>query len=222
MQPLLIGDMLEMHAALLNWSLFRKGNLNDPEALVKTVQVLREAFPDHALLGEEGGISGNTSSDYLWCIDPLDGTTNYTHKYPSFGVSVAVLEKAEAVAGVVVEFAGGPGTWIQRTYTGADVTPFGLMPAPGTPLSIPAAAVSGGLHALGQCAATQDNQRWPACYLHLSMCRVSDRSKGKGSFYERTAYPCQPVQGCGDVSPGRPYPSDGSYGMYASLKLACM
>ena len=83
------------------------------------MQVLREAFPDHALLGEEGGVSGDTSSDYLWCIDPLDGTTNYAHKYPSFGVSVAVLERAEAVAGVVVEFAGGPGTWIQRTYTGA-------------------------------------------------------------------------------------------------------
>ena len=48
----------------------------------------------------------------------LQGTTNYAHKYPSFGVSVAVLEKAEAVAGVVEEFAGGPGTWIQRTYTG--------------------------------------------------------------------------------------------------------
>ena len=82
------------------------------------LQVLRAAFPDHALMGEEGGVSGNPSSDYLWCIDPLDGTTNYTHKYPSFACSVAVLEKAEAVAGVVVEFAGGPGTWIQRTYTG--------------------------------------------------------------------------------------------------------
>ena len=81
------------------------------------LQVLRAAFPDHALMGEEGGVSGNPSSDYLWCIDPLDGTTNYTHKYPSFACSVAVLEKAEAVAGVVVEFAGGPGTWIQRTYT---------------------------------------------------------------------------------------------------------
>ena len=88
------------------------------------VQVLRAAFPDHALLGEEGGISGDTSSDYLWCIDPLDGTTNYAHKYPSFAVSVAVLEKGEAVVGVVVEFAGGAGTWVQRTYTGARVAPF--------------------------------------------------------------------------------------------------
>ena len=52
-------------------------------------QVLREAFPDHALLGEEGGVSGNTASEYLWCIDPLDGTTNFSHSYPSFATSVA-------------------------------------------------------------------------------------------------------------------------------------
>lgn len=84
----------------------------------EVLQVLRAAFPDHALLGEEGGILGNTSSNYLWCIDPLDGTTNYTHQYPSFACSVAVLKKAEAVAGVVVEFAGGKGSWVQRTYTG--------------------------------------------------------------------------------------------------------
>ena len=53
------------------------------------VQVLRGAFPDHALLGEEGGVSGDTSSPYLWCIDPLDGTTNFAHSYPCFAVSVA-------------------------------------------------------------------------------------------------------------------------------------
>lgn len=52
-------------------------------------QVLREAFPGHALLGEEGGVEGDTSSPYLWCIDPLDGTTNFAHSYPCFAVSVA-------------------------------------------------------------------------------------------------------------------------------------
>ena len=51
--------------------------------------MLREAFPDHALLGEEGGVSGNTASEYLWCIAPLDGTTNFSHSYPSFATSVA-------------------------------------------------------------------------------------------------------------------------------------
>ena len=45
--------------------------------------VVQAAFPGHAVLGEEGGVSGDVSSDYLWCIDPLDGTTNFTHSYPA-------------------------------------------------------------------------------------------------------------------------------------------
>lgn len=39
--------------------------------------VIRGAFPNHAVLGEEGGVFGDTSSEYLWCVDPLDGTTNF-------------------------------------------------------------------------------------------------------------------------------------------------
>jgi len=45
--------------------------------------------PNHGFLGEEGGVSGNADSEYLWCIDPIDGTTNFAAGYPSFGVSVA-------------------------------------------------------------------------------------------------------------------------------------
>ena len=78
--------------------------------------VLRAAHPTHAILGEEGGVSGDTSSDYLWCVDPLDGTTNFAHGYPSFAVSVGVLRHAVPVAGVVIEFVGGPGAWATKTY----------------------------------------------------------------------------------------------------------
>lgn len=46
-------------------------------------------MPDHGFLGEEGGVSGNANSEYLWCIDPIDGTTNFAAGYPSFAVSVA-------------------------------------------------------------------------------------------------------------------------------------
>lgn len=78
--------------------------------------VLRAAYPGHAILGEEGGVSGDTASDYLWCVDPLDGTTNFAHSYPSFAVSVGVLRHAVPVAGVVIEFTGGPGAWATKTY----------------------------------------------------------------------------------------------------------
>ena len=46
--------------------------------------MLRDHFPNHAILGEEGGVSGDPSSGLLWCVDPLDGTTNFTHHYPAF------------------------------------------------------------------------------------------------------------------------------------------
>lgn len=45
---------------------------NSEEAIIK---VIRQTFPHHGLLGEEGGVSGDVNSEYLWCIDPLDGTT---------------------------------------------------------------------------------------------------------------------------------------------------
>ena len=53
------------------------------------IQVLQQQVPEHGFLGEEGGVSGNAQSEYLWCIDPIDGTTNFAAGYPSFGVSVA-------------------------------------------------------------------------------------------------------------------------------------
>lgn len=78
---------------------------------------IQAAFPGHAVLGEEGGVSGDTNSEYLWCVDPLDGTTNFAHSYPSFSVSVAVLRHTTPVASTVIEFTGGPGSWQTRTYT---------------------------------------------------------------------------------------------------------
>ena len=79
--------------------------------------VLRKHFPTHAILGEEGGVTGDTNSEYLWCVDPLDGTTNFAHGYPSFAVLVACCKHATPVASTVVEFGGGPGTWVQRVYS---------------------------------------------------------------------------------------------------------
>ncbi|KAE8715356.1 Phosphatase IMPL1 [Hibiscus syriacus] len=65
------------------------------------LDVVKKNFGDHLILGEEGGIIGDTSSDYLWCIDPLDGTTNFAHCYPSFAVSVGVLFQGHPAAASV-------------------------------------------------------------------------------------------------------------------------
>ena len=62
---------------------------------------LRKAYPDHAILAEESGGSGN--SDYQWIIDPLDGTTNFLHGYPQFAVSVALAHKGVLDQGIVYD-----------------------------------------------------------------------------------------------------------------------
>ncbi|KAL6759541.1 hypothetical protein V8C86DRAFT_3133168 [Haematococcus lacustris] len=93
----------------------------DRAAEAVVVASLRAAFPDHAVLGEEGGVTGPTGSDYLWCIDPLDGTVNFGSGYPSFCVSVGVLRHATPMAGCVIEFIGGGpgglGGWQRRKYS---------------------------------------------------------------------------------------------------------
>ncbi|CAM8894956.1 unnamed protein product [Rhodiola kirilowii] len=81
------------------------------------LEVVRKNFNDHLILGEEGGLIGDTSSDYLWCIDPLDGTTNFAHGYPSFAVSVGVLYRGKPAAASVVEFVGGPMCWNTRLFS---------------------------------------------------------------------------------------------------------
>lgn len=66
------------------------------------VSAIRRAFPDHAILAEEGG-GVEQESPFLWVIDPLDGTNNYAHNFPFFAVSIALLERGELRLGVVFD-----------------------------------------------------------------------------------------------------------------------
>ena len=61
---------------------------NAEEIIISTIQ---KSYPDHAFLAEESGRRGE--SDYLWVIDPLDGTTNFLHSFPHFAVSIALKQK---------------------------------------------------------------------------------------------------------------------------------
>lgn len=63
-------------------------------------QLLREAFPNYGLVGEEGG-EQFVSDSPRWVIDPLDGTVNYSRGYPFFSVSIALERDGEIVVGVV-------------------------------------------------------------------------------------------------------------------------
>jgi myo-inositol-1(or 4)-monophosphatase len=66
------------------------------------VERLRTHFPSHAIVAEEGG-GHQSSSEYRWYVDPLDGTTNFAHGFPMFNVSIGLQRAGEAVAGVVYD-----------------------------------------------------------------------------------------------------------------------
>lgn len=81
------------------------------EALIRNLVLTH--FPDHSFLGEEGVEAGPAASaealrsvqdaEYLWIVDPIDGTTNFVHGFPFFAVSIALAHKGEVILGVVYD-----------------------------------------------------------------------------------------------------------------------
>lgn len=68
------------------------------------IDTIKKAYPQHAILGEEGGfVPGTCHSDTTWIIDPLDGTTNFLHGFPQFCVSIAVKQHDKILHGVVYD-----------------------------------------------------------------------------------------------------------------------
>ena len=59
----------------------------DIESEEYIIKEIKENFPNHSIISEEMG-EQNTDSEYLWVIDPLDGTTNFAHNLPIFSVSI--------------------------------------------------------------------------------------------------------------------------------------
>ncbi|WP_204106737.1 MULTISPECIES: inositol monophosphatase family protein [Spirulina sp. CCY15215] len=63
----------------------------DKKSEAVILKILTRHFPDHPILAEESGRMGGDREQYLWAIDPLDGTTNYAHGYPASSVSIGLL-----------------------------------------------------------------------------------------------------------------------------------
>jgi myo-inositol-1(or 4)-monophosphatase len=73
----------------------------DRQAEAVIIDTLLKAFPKHAILAEESGTRGN--SEYVWIIDPLDGTTNFMHGFPHFAVSIALQHKGKLQQAVIYD-----------------------------------------------------------------------------------------------------------------------
>lgn len=66
----------------------------------KTIKkIILDAFPDHGFYGEETGKT-NADADYLWLIDPIDGTKSFVRQYPMFSTQIALMHKGELILGV--------------------------------------------------------------------------------------------------------------------------
>ncbi|MRH77527.1 inositol monophosphatase [Spiribacter sp. C176] len=63
--------------------------------------ILQQAYPDHAIVGEEGG--GSDQAEYVWLVDPLDGTTNFLRGFPHFAVSIALTHRGVLDVGVIYD-----------------------------------------------------------------------------------------------------------------------
>lgn len=77
----------------------------DRESEKLIVDLLHQRYPTHAIYAEESGqlftdLLG-TSNEFIWIIDPLDGTTNYTHQFPMVSISIALIYKGEPIIGIV-------------------------------------------------------------------------------------------------------------------------
>jgi myo-inositol-1(or 4)-monophosphatase len=76
----------------------------DRTAEAAIVETIHEAYPDHAILAEEGTARGeNASAENLWIIDPLDGTTNFLHGFPQYCVSIGLQQRGQITQAVIYD-----------------------------------------------------------------------------------------------------------------------
>lgn len=76
----------------------------DTQAELEIIEIIRKHYPDHAVLAEESGHSSpKDDNEFVWIIDPLDGTTNFLHGFPQFAVSIGVQRRGRMEHAVVYD-----------------------------------------------------------------------------------------------------------------------
>jgi myo-inositol-1(or 4)-monophosphatase len=103
------GAILQQYAAR-GFQIANKGRIDlVTEADLASERHIKELiashYPSHHILAEESGISrpGDAADGYCWIIDPLDGTTNFSHGFPCYAVSIGLERSGEMVAGVIYD-----------------------------------------------------------------------------------------------------------------------
>ena len=69
------------------------------------MDIVRKAYAEHGFLCEESGPAAS-DADYIWIVDPIDGTTNFIHGFPQYCVSIALQHKGQCSLGVILDAVG--------------------------------------------------------------------------------------------------------------------
>lgn len=92
------GKLSNVKQKQFYWDLVTEADLASEHYII---QELQKHFPNHQILSEEAGLNASAQSQYQWLVDPLDGTTNFTHQYPMVSVSIGLLIDQIPTIGVV-------------------------------------------------------------------------------------------------------------------------
>jgi len=142
----------------------------DREAEIAIKRVLRHAFPEHAFHGEELGREGE--GDFLWLIDPIDGTKAFVRRYPMFSSQIALMHRGTLVLGISSAPEYGETCWA-RAGGGAFLD--------GTPMRVAATRAfdAGTAISIGNVRTLTGDRRWNVLG---ELIRRSGRIRGYGDF----------------------------------------
>lgn len=92
------GKLSSIRQKQFFWDLVTEADMESEKVILDSIQ---KNFPTHRTLSEEAGLGNVEQSEFLWVIDPLDGTTNYTHGYPVVAISIGLLYNHSPLLGIV-------------------------------------------------------------------------------------------------------------------------
>ena len=103
------GDIAQMNFDRINESDIKTKGYNefvtfvDEQAETAIKDVIQSRYPEHGIIAEESQQKQSAGADYVWIIDPLDGTTNYIHSFPVYAVSIALKVKGLLEVAVIYD-----------------------------------------------------------------------------------------------------------------------
>jgi len=99
------SKILKKYFGKVDYSLKGRADLltkADIESQKTVIKIIRKNFPSHSIFAEENK-KKEATGEFIWVIDPLDGTTNYAHTFPIAGISIALLKNGKAILGGILD-----------------------------------------------------------------------------------------------------------------------